>query len=499
MTAKLWLCASMFIVIGCTKDEEKKQVDKPAPRPAAVVDRTATESAAPAAVDMAVTTSSYEARKEFALGRDRVDNLRTGESIAHFKKAIELDPEFALAHAYLAQVVPGAESDRHLAQALALASKASEGERQFIVSQDAFRAGDRPKAEAALRKVLEVAPGAWRVELLLAAADGGRGDDAGQIKRAERVLQVKPDSSVAYNMIAYANAARASWDVAIAAAQKQVELLPGEPNPSDTLGEMYLGAGRFEDAEKHFIAAQAINPKFTISWQGVGIARAHRGDYKGAYDALDKQRESDVPTERLDRYSDAAWIKFAEDKLPEALAKLDAIEKSPGVKALELHAFTALDRAHMLNYAGKYADAAKWYAIAVARAESKDGATKRNVLQGQRFGLLRLAAYKGKPDARSDKLVTEIEEQAQKNRGAQTEMAIAYARGLAAWAKKDLKGATAEMSKCEPRMLACRFDLTKVQRLAKDTVGADATASQIANLPRRDAISVYWRTHADKK
>ena len=57
-----------------------------------------TKSAASAeAGKVPVTTKSEEARKEFLQGRDLADKLQAQDSVQHFDKAIQLDPEFASA------------------------------------------------------------------------------------------------------------------------------------------------------------------------------------------------------------------------------------------------------------------------------------------------------------------------------------------------------------------------------------------------------------------
>ena len=58
---------------------------------------------------IAVTTSSEEARKEFLAGRDLAEKLRITDSIAHFDKAISLDPNFALAELNRANVFADGE------------------------------------------------------------------------------------------------------------------------------------------------------------------------------------------------------------------------------------------------------------------------------------------------------------------------------------------------------------------------------------------------------
>src|SRR6476661_8271493 len=79
--------------VGCAKKE--------APAPAA---------AAPAAPadggKIPVTTASADAKSEYLQGRDLVDKLVITDSIAHFQKAVQLDPNFALAELSLANSAP---------------------------------------------------------------------------------------------------------------------------------------------------------------------------------------------------------------------------------------------------------------------------------------------------------------------------------------------------------------------------------------------------------
>src|SRR6185369_17039991 len=68
------------------------------------------------------------------------EKLRITDSIAHFDKAISLDPNFALAHLNRANVSPtGKEFFEHLKHAVALSDKASDGERMLIQSADHYK------------------------------------------------------------------------------------------------------------------------------------------------------------------------------------------------------------------------------------------------------------------------------------------------------------------------------------------------------------------------
>src|SRR5262245_66629847 len=84
-----------------------------------------------------ITTSSEEARKEFLQGRDLNEKLLIQDSIAHYDKAIQLDPNFAWAELNRSGVSPtGKEFFDHLKKAVSLADKASNGEKLLILGTE---------------------------------------------------------------------------------------------------------------------------------------------------------------------------------------------------------------------------------------------------------------------------------------------------------------------------------------------------------------------------
>ena len=80
-----------------------------------------------------ITTKSEEARREYLAGRTLVENLRNTDSINHFRKAVALDPTFALAHLALSNAAPTAtEFQSERALAVKYLDKSSEGEQLLI-------------------------------------------------------------------------------------------------------------------------------------------------------------------------------------------------------------------------------------------------------------------------------------------------------------------------------------------------------------------------------
>jgi len=96
------------------------------------------------------TTSSLEALKAFTLGEATRDKGNAVGSIPFFERAIELDPNFALAYGRLSQVYDNQfeeePRDRYRAKAFELRNRASERERLYIEAHYYLDIGDIDKA-----------------------------------------------------------------------------------------------------------------------------------------------------------------------------------------------------------------------------------------------------------------------------------------------------------------------------------------------------------------
>src|SRR6185369_7197980 len=142
---------------------------------------------------IAITTSSEEARKEYLAGRDLQEKLRITDSIAHFDKAISLDPNFALAELNRANVSPTAkEFFEHLKKAVALADKASDGERMLIQSNEASANGDPTKQKEILEKLVSAYPNDERAHFNLGGYYFGQQDFAQAISHYKRATELAP-------------------------------------------------------------------------------------------------------------------------------------------------------------------------------------------------------------------------------------------------------------------------------------------------------------------
>jgi tetratricopeptide (TPR) repeat protein len=220
-----------------------------------------------------VTSTSEEAKKEFITGRDLAERLKAQDSIQHFDKAISLDPNFALAELGRANASQTTkEFFEHLKKAVALAGKASEGERLLILANEAGANTDAVKQKENLDKLVAAHPNDERAHFQLGGYHFGQQDFTKAIEHYKKANELAPTYSPAYNILGYAYRQNGDYASAEKAFKKYIELIPNDPNPYDSYAELLLKMGKFEDAIVQYRKALAIDQNFVSSYNGIAAA-----------------------------------------------------------------------------------------------------------------------------------------------------------------------------------------------------------------------------------
>lgn len=449
-----------------------------------------------------VTAKSPEAVSAFAAGRDLADNLRIDEAQAKYRKALSLDPDFALAAAYLGATTPGAEGDAMIERAVALSAALPEPERMLVKAIAANRRGDENEVVALRRKLAEIAPADWHVQFDWGQSLIGSRKFDEAAAAYQKAVALNPKAGAAHNSLGYAQLAQNRPEEAIASFKRYAAINPTEPNPADSLGEALTRAGRFEEAEAAYQKALAISPTFWTAWEGIAKARAMRGDWAGSYKAADKARAAAVrPNDQVGMGFDQAWSLFAQGKKAEALKAGDQVASDAQAKKLGAsHAFIALDGAARLTASGQPADALKQVAVALDRGEKAKlaGGTMNNLRRAALYERIDAESRLGRAaDAKTTLALVETEA-AKSPANAQAQSNLHFARGAEAMARGDAKAAAGHFASCVDDDTYCGLRLLQAQEKAGDAAGAAATRERLRTANRRDGRYLYVRSQVQK-
>jgi tetratricopeptide (TPR) repeat protein len=252
--------------------------------------------------EIPITTKSKEARAAFLEGRTLYEFYHLDKANALFKRAIELDPDFALAHIYFA--VTAAETpdwQKGFAKAFELAPKASEGEQKLIAGQQAaVEERDAEKANRIYQELVTLFPKDKRAHWLLAGTYGSLQQYDKQIASLEAAIALDPGFAPVHETLGYVHRWLGRYARAEAAFKEYGRLSPGEANSHDILGDLYMKMGRFEDAINEYEAAVRMDPSFAFSRQKAGSCLYFLGRYEDGRQAYLKAMEMPFrPTEKV--------------------------------------------------------------------------------------------------------------------------------------------------------------------------------------------------------
>ena len=282
-----------------------------------------------ATASMPVTTSSAQARSLYEKGMQDYENLYLERCNDDWRAAVKADPNLAVAWAWIAfNSSDPKEISSAREQAKALASKATPGEQLMVSWVVKVQEGDFIGGIAAMNDLLEMYP--KDKHLLYLAGNwlmGENGDE--QARRImEKALALDKNYPAALNDLAYLYARNREFAKAFVDMDRYVALLPNEPNPQDSYGELLRMSGNFEGSLQHYRAALKIDPDFVTSQAGLGDTYALMGNQEQARIEYDKairyaHNEADRLTYGMQRAT--TWVrdgKFAEaDKLLQEIAQ----------------------------------------------------------------------------------------------------------------------------------------------------------------------------------
>lgn len=230
-----------------------------------------------------VTTSSAAAARYFETGMVHYENHRWNFALRDWREAVALDPKFALAYTWICFTTTDlAEESQDRAKAKALLSHITPAEQSMVRWMAGVHENNYVEGIQAMNDVAQMYPHDKRLNFLI----GYWLYKLDEYERSKtftlQALADDPAYATAYNQLGYLYSRVREYDKAIQAMEEYVKLLPNEPNPHDSYGEMLRLSGRFDDALEQYHIALKIDPTFYISQKELGETYAIMGQEERA-------------------------------------------------------------------------------------------------------------------------------------------------------------------------------------------------------------------------
>lgn len=232
-------------------------------------------SCGPESEFMPITTSSEEALTLYKEGVVYFDQLKLEKSWDNFAKAVELDPEFFMAHFWMYFITKD-NSKNYAEKAFKTRSKLSKGEEELKMALKYLVEGDSKKTILHLNTLVELHPHdpqpyktLYTIQLHLLK----EGESA--FHTMEDAIKNCPKYGPAYNQIAYVYMERKMFDEAEEALDMYLVLCPNEANPYDSKGDFYMRTGNYEEALESYTWAWETDSDFIISKKKAEKARSY--------------------------------------------------------------------------------------------------------------------------------------------------------------------------------------------------------------------------------
>lgn len=277
------------------------------------------------------TTSSPAALQAFEQGLSAEKKIYRNEAREHFARAVELDPEFAMARLKMLSL---SRADQVRTKKMRELIEETDLERlspreQFLMRHAlALLERDGAKGNALLEEYLREHPndlyaltircnGLWSAQKL---------DEAERC--FSRFLTIDPTWVVAQNLLGYIRMARGDFRGAEAAFGAYERTAPDQANPHDSLGELLMLVGRYDEAQRSFENAVAVRSDFCASWSHMLDNAFLSGDPAAADAELARAERAVCPPEffHAQRCKQALWKAATQETAEDAAAAVQALE-----------------------------------------------------------------------------------------------------------------------------------------------------------------------------
>jgi tetratricopeptide (TPR) repeat protein len=237
------------------------------------------------------TTASMEAYNDFLKGRELYEKNYFEDARQALQRSVDLDPQFAVAHLYLAHVYGGLRyvtlQEETYKKAEALSAKATEKERLYIEAAYANAVEKDPeKRFRILQELTAKYPREKRPHLSLAGYYRSKRAFSEAIGELNKALELDPGYALALETFAYIYMDMREMDKAAEYLKKYSAVNPADAEPYAAMGDLFFQAGRLDEAIASYREALKIKPDYGAG-EYIAYVQAVKGEYQEALRSID--------------------------------------------------------------------------------------------------------------------------------------------------------------------------------------------------------------------
>jgi tetratricopeptide (TPR) repeat protein len=334
-----------------------------------------------------IAKSPRNARAYNGCGKALMEQGRVSEGTAYYRKALEIDPEYADVHNNLGTIYANrGEYDRaidHFAKAVRFAEK----HRQAVCAEAynnlgaALAArGQTNEAMKCYEKALQRDPEFAGVYCNIGVASAARGQIAEAIRYYQKALALNPAYAEAEYDLANALATLGKIDEAVAYYSRALEHNPAHADAHHNLGVALAAKGRLPEAIAHYHQALAIQPRYGMAHYHLAVALTKQSHFD---EAIGHYRKAVAAHPDVKTCVGLAWLLAAcpDDSLRNAEEAVALAEQADTLSRDDPAVLDALAAAYA--EARRFDDAVQAASRALRLAYQRNNAVLANLLAGR--------------------------------------------------------------------------------------------------------------------
>jgi protein O-mannosyl-transferase len=236
-----------------------------------------------------VTKGNVNENVYFNFGNLMMQAGRTDEAFSYYRKALELNPNFAKAHTNYGLLLSDmGRTEEAIAHYLKALEHGPDVEVHNNLGTLLAKMGRTDEAMVHFLKALEINPnyGDAHYNFGLLLADMGRTDEA--MVHYLKALEINPNDGGAHYNLGLLLADMGRSDEAIAHYQKALEFNPNKAEAHNNLGALLAQFGRTDEAIAHYRKVLEINPDAIGTLTNLAFALEQKGQWTDAISVLQK-------------------------------------------------------------------------------------------------------------------------------------------------------------------------------------------------------------------